>query len=61
MEERKVELMGHNVYPMIKEISFSVGIMIGSAVAGYLLVSGRWKSCIDVYQVVESKVKYAGK
>jgi ABC-type antimicrobial peptide transport system permease subunit len=61
MEERKLEVMGRNVYPMIKEVSFSLGITLGSVIAGYLLVSGRWKSCIDIYQVVESKVKYAVK
>ena len=57
-EERKLEVLGINVYPMIKEVGFSIGILIGSSVMGYLAVSGRWKSCIDVYQIVESKVKY---
>ena len=51
-EERKLELMGTNVYPMIKEISFSLGIMVGSMAVGYMYVSGRWKSCMDIYQIV---------
>ena len=51
-EERKLELMGTNVYPMIKEVSFSLGIMLGSVAVGYMYVSGRWKSCKDIYQIV---------
>ena len=56
--ERKLELMGIDLYPIVKEISFGAGICLGSAIIGYLFVSGRWKSCKDIYQVVESRLTY---
>ena len=51
-EERKLNVMGIDIYPIVKEISFGIGTVIGSVLAGYLLVSGRWKSCLDIYQIV---------
>lgn len=47
-----------DLYPIVKEVSFGLGIALGSAVIGYFFVSGRFKSCKDVYQVVESRLVY---
>ena len=58
IEEPKVEFHGKDIYPTIKEVCFTIGMALGSMVVGYALVSGKFRGCMDVYQVVGSKIKY---
>jgi len=56
MEEDKCELMGINILPLLKEGSFKFGIWASSMLIGYLLVSGKYKSCLDFYGIMKDKV-----
>jgi hypothetical protein len=56
MEEDKLEVMGTNILPTIKELSFKVGIWGSSLLIGYLMVSGKYKSCLDFYGIMKDKV-----
>ena len=53
-----MEFHGKDIYPTIKEVCFTIGMALGSMVVGYALVSGKFRGCMDVYQVVGSKIKY---
>lgn len=56
MEEDKLEVMGMNILPTIKEFSFKAGIWASSLLIGYLIVSGKYKSCLDFYGIMKEKV-----
>ena len=55
-EPRKVEFLGKDLVPTIKEVAFAGGVTLGSMAIGYLLVSGKWSSCIGIYQIVNNKL-----
>lgn len=47
--------MGVDMIPRLKEISFSLGISIASIIIGYNMVTGKWKSCLDIYHILSNK------
>ncbi len=48
-------ILGKDMMPKIKEMSFAMGITLGSCMIGYLMVTGKWKNCLDIYQIIQKK------
>jgi hypothetical protein len=55
-EERKLEFMGTDYFPKVKEICFALGITLGSMAVGYAFVSGKWKSSLNFYSIIDSQL-----
>lgn len=43
--------------PKLKEMSFSFGIALASAMVGYAMVTGKWLSCLDIYHILSDKTR----
>lgn len=52
-----LDIMGQSIGTKLTELSFSMGILVGSAVVGYFLVSGKFKNCMDFYGIMDSQVQ----
>jgi hypothetical protein len=54
MEEVRLEFRNTDYMPILKEVSFKLGIFISSVVIGYFFVTD--KPCLNFYHIMQSKV-----
>ena len=53
----KLTLFDQDLGPKLQGVAFTLGVMLGSYVVGYYLVSGNFKNCFAFYGIMDSKVK----
>lgn len=54
MEEVRLEFRNTDYMPILKEVSFKLGIFISSAIIGYFFVAD--KPCLNFYHIMQAKV-----